>query len=169
MRMPRFRIRTMMIVVAMGALSLWGAMETRRLHRWSSYYRQRAANAQKGETEQRRRIARAVQAIRDLEVLLGENPPKGKDFFRRAIKSLKADIARRPEGVSYYARLRRKYERAARYPWLAVEEDPEEPEWAIRYGWDSVWWDEPQTTRQLNTADEVEEPTPPQQEIGKIP
>jgi hypothetical protein len=29
--------------------------------------------------------------------------------------------------ASYYARLRVKYERAARYPWLAIEPDPQPP------------------------------------------
>jgi hypothetical protein len=33
-----------------------------------------------------------------------------------------------PGHVDYHARLARKYERAARYPWLPVEPDPPEPE-----------------------------------------
>ena len=33
----------------------------------------------------------------------------------------------RPANLAYYARMRDKYERAARYPWMTVEPDPPEP------------------------------------------
>jgi hypothetical protein len=37
------------------------------------------------------------------------------------------DVMLVPEFAEYHARLRRKYEHAARYPWLQVEADPPPP------------------------------------------
>jgi hypothetical protein len=42
-----------------------------------------------------------------------------------------ADVRRR---VDYHAALARKWNRAYRYPWLPVEPDPPEPEWARASG-----------------------------------
>jgi hypothetical protein len=38
------------------------------------------------------------------------------------------DVMLVPEVAEYHARLRRKYEHAARYPWLPVEADPPPPD-----------------------------------------
>ena len=45
-------------------------------------------------------------------------------FLRRGC----SNIAPQPSRASYHEELQLKYERAARFPWLAVEPDPPEPD-----------------------------------------
>lgn len=87
MRLPKFRVRTLLIIVAIVGLICGG-----------------------GETLRRRR-ANFRQEAHDL----------------RWAEYVEWHGERRPNVAEYYNRLARKYEYAARYPWLPVAPDPPEP------------------------------------------
>jgi hypothetical protein len=113
MRMPRFRftVRRMMVAVAivgflLGAAAMWRIAASRGA---SAAYHAREAEFSR----------RSLKDYRDGRVTL-----RGTLTDREA-----ARIARRLERIApYHDVLARKYERAARYPWLPVEPDPPEPE-----------------------------------------
>jgi hypothetical protein len=100
MKVPRFRlsIRRMMIVVAIVAACFWGSASIRRRGRFSDMARIW------GNTE---------AAL--CETAQGSVPgPHGDPAYNRVL-------------AEYSGKMRMKYERAARYPWLPVEPDPPEP------------------------------------------
>jgi hypothetical protein len=72
--------------------------------------------------EHRRRIFELQQHIaRQLEVKAGVDDPRHCFYPHR----LSVELAR---NIEYCNRLKVKYERAARYPWLSVKPDPRAPE-----------------------------------------
>ncbi len=107
MRWPRvrFRVRSMMVVVAIVALSMWARfqVEARRNH-FSQLVR----------SFFEKRVAASAFAY---------SGPGGAVMERLA----KADGERRAEASAYYTGLIQKYERATRYPWLPVAPDPPKP------------------------------------------
>ena len=105
MRPPRFRLRSMMILVAVLALSLSAAVLWRR-------------------REHYRRLAEAY-ALTEMVLRVDSNMARGSAAF--PLLDLSESMDRNARQADYYARLRRKYERAARRPWLPVEADPPEP------------------------------------------
>lgn len=141
MRMPRFTIRRMMVGVAVVAVLVWSVIEARRLHRLSKYYRERAQSAANGEIGQQRVIADRAKTIRWCQEALPTAPPQAREAIKQVIRANERDMARRPVGIAYYVELKRKYERAARYPWLPVANDPEIPEMVIQHGWNGMWSD----------------------------
>ena len=107
MRLPRFRfrftVRRLMVAVAIVAVVIGIGVEVaRRRGRYT-------------------RLARQHAVVRDeLHKFLMIVPPSASvEFFgdRKAIAAL----------VGYHGRMKEKYERAARDPWLPVEPDPPEP------------------------------------------
>lgn len=104
MRAPRFRLRTLMLAVAIVAVALAADV----------CYRRHAAFGLRAE--QCRRGASAAymseQAAR-LRNRFDHDPRTTAAFFQRA---------------EYYEALGAKYQRAARYPWLPVAPDPPPPE-----------------------------------------
>ena len=133
MRWPRFRLRTLMIALAAVALLVWVGIEAQGLRRLSKRYQQQALWAQGEEAAQRRIVVLKKQFILRLEAELLVQP-KQRRIIEAEKMALVQDIARRPEGIAYFAQLKRKYERAARYPWLPVADDPDPPDWAIAHG-----------------------------------
>jgi hypothetical protein len=120
-RMPRFRIRTMMAVVLGVALLFWGGTEGRRLYRLSRYYSQRAA-------EDRQQEAAHLDTLHLLEAD-GFRAEEDGTYSEKLAQSLVIGFYERcVKRIPYHARQRQKYERAARYPWLPVEPDPPMPE-----------------------------------------
>lgn len=112
MRMPSFRVRTLMIAVAAAAVatavvSLWSR---------STEFARMAAICGLNEAKA---TARAKSATRALA-----RDPKGP-------AALPWRQSGEPEHshaqIFRYRALRQKYLRAARYPWLAIEPDPPEP------------------------------------------
>lgn len=125
MRMPRFRIRTLMIAVAVVAVLTACAAGAWRLNRLSRYYRSQAAILSHAEK-------RATEGLKDQEEELA-SIAKRDPLARAKLKDFE-DVARHCAGqyaalAEHAAALKLKYERAARYPWLPVEPDPPEPEW----------------------------------------
>ncbi len=112
MRLPRVTVRRLMILVAIAGLLLaagraWNLRADYLLR--ASYHESRA---------------------RILEVIRDRGEPsyfRPADRSRPALDRAEAD-RRHAASVAYHEALRRKYEAAARRPWLPVEPDPPGPE-----------------------------------------
>jgi hypothetical protein len=115
MRLPRvrFTIRGMMVAVAVAAGLMAGSIGLARLRLLSSDYRARAEQ-HAGIEETLRHIIASDESDTPVDISPGAGL-RSRRFTARAV-------------ADYEAALRRKYERAARYPWLRVEPDPLEPE-----------------------------------------
>jgi hypothetical protein len=99
--MRRFSIRTLMALVAIAGLIMAGVMLVKR----SSEFR---ASAEEQADAEMMSIAYADEA--------------------RGERGDPQRVARGEQMAAYHRKLRAKYERAARYPWLSVEPDPPIPE-----------------------------------------
>jgi hypothetical protein len=102
MRLPHFRVRTLMLAVAIVALLAWGA----RLGTRSLIYYRLATTYGAHEREWR------YMAARD----------RGTTTRTRSVSAVWG-----PEIADYYAPLARKYRRAMWRPWAAVAPDPPAP------------------------------------------
>ena len=100
MRPPRFRLRTLLVAVAVVAVVLGFVCWKREMERRAYVYQRRAFY----------HLVRGFDGVRD---------------WIRARRS--PEVHRR---VVYHDALAKKWHRAWRYPWLPVEPDPPEPEWA---------------------------------------
>jgi hypothetical protein len=112
MRMPRvrFTVRRLMIAVAVAALLLGGDV----LWRKRAGYLARA-NVEAASEMQSRALIKVYESAIETSAA-----PSVADGYRHWV-----EVHR--EEADYHGRLRRKYERAARYPWLPVEPDPRWP------------------------------------------
>jgi hypothetical protein len=127
MRLPHFRLRALMIAVAVLGLTLGGAIEAVRLARLSRSYRDRAAFHAAIEESYRGTAARygdghKVKGFRASADRHGD----GDDVMY----SMSADARMVPvrDIIDSQVKMRLKYEHAARYPWLPVGPDPPGPE-----------------------------------------
>ncbi len=95
MRWPRFRVRTLLVLVVLAGVSIGGCVLWQR----SVEYRRRADGyADPGY----------------IGFMTGWSPAEVERY----------NVARK----AYFAEMARKYDRAARYPWLPVAPDPPPPE-----------------------------------------
>ena len=102
MRRPHFRVRTLMVVVAVVALLVWGTMIGLRsygYYRLARYYSFQERGWREGAARARGNPAQA----RTVEAVYG------------------------PQMVEYYAPLAAKYRRAMWRPWMPVAPDPHAP------------------------------------------
>jgi hypothetical protein len=109
MRFPRMTTRRWMVVVAVVALSFVGEQTRRRAARFRLLAQ---------------RHAKIESSLRTIAARLSLMKPSS---YRQLCGQMSRVVRMSPELVEYHAALRLKYERAARYPWLAVELDPPEP------------------------------------------
>ena len=108
MRLPRYRLRTLLIAVSVAALGM-GTIEGLAQRR-ESYLRQAAHHRELSND------ARLYAMSIDRRYLhWGPSEPERREM---------AAYERRSD---HYAALQAKYERAARYPWLPIEPDRPEP------------------------------------------
>lgn len=131
MRLPRFRIRTTMIVVAVVALFVWVGIEVPRRERLSQYYRAKATAVSKSEGMYRS-LSRALDWSKRIEDATSRHAARNGKLTESGAEDIQAAAVARTEDflapkIEYFARLKQKYEHAARYPWLSVEPDPPEP------------------------------------------
>ncbi len=106
MRVPRMTTRRWMVGVAVVALAM-GAEKLRRLSRTYAFLAACHAGARTSQ----------VEFVRDCD---------GFDTSdREAVAEMIAQFRRH---IPWHAALARKYQHAARYPWLPVEPDPPMPE-----------------------------------------
>jgi hypothetical protein len=100
--------RRWMIVVAVAALIMTRAEVRRR----QNEFQRLAAHHKK---ERSLIVAGRGRKSGDIEIWLRHDPSKNSWRLSSVWKAV------------YHSRMREKYERAARYPWLPVEPDPPEP------------------------------------------
>jgi hypothetical protein len=111
---PRFRLRTLLVAVAVAAVAM-GAMLM--LQRAAAYRRLAERHA---ERERMHRDSAAL-ATAEAEDLAERGSADGAALWRERVDDNAAKAARSAE-------LSRKYLHAAAHPWLAVEPDPPPPE-----------------------------------------
>lgn len=111
MKLPRCRVRTMMVVVAVAGLGVFGVQMARRRTALSARAAT-CAQAQKVDKiwkeKYRRRLADCSPGAE----------PNVHDLRRYSLFSRR---------LAHYTALKAKYEHCARYPWLPVAPDPPEP------------------------------------------
>jgi hypothetical protein len=112
MHMPRLRLRALMIAVAILALLAFGESMRRRRERYLGLAAGHAAMEWVRAT--RVRAARATPPVG-----IGGSGASLLDLGGTDLEAVEQATA----FAKYHAAMRRKYERAARYPWLAVEPD----------------------------------------------
>lgn len=135
---PRYRIRTIMIVVAICGFMTCAGIEGRKLYRLSRYYRSIALTFAATESAENRNF---VLSNREMARLNAEGAAiaafegGGQDLsvaeqevrrIKKKANKFQVDSAtlyhdETARSAERAARLRRMYERAARYPWLRVE------------------------------------------------
>ena len=115
MRLLRLRIsvRLLMAIVAVVAATLGGFVEYRRLNRIAAEYRAKAEE-HAGVERTLRTVVEQTGPKSPVDISPGPGL-RSRRFTAKAVADLEA-------------RLVRKYERAARYPWLSVAPDPAMPD-----------------------------------------
>lgn len=117
MRFRRLNIRSIMTIVAVVALTIAasGWMKHARAYRDNAWWHAVRAERLRTDLPRLEEIHRYDQSHPDeLRLLCGSAP-----------RALSPERAR--SSIAYHESLRRKYEHAARYPWLGVEPDPPPP------------------------------------------
>jgi hypothetical protein len=117
---PRYTLRWMMVAVAIAGIGLGGY----RMHR----HRLRSLERARSYAESERYCSfmwSEVSAYPNFRWPGDHRPPSSPEELRKAEEVAHSSWERK---IDYHANLRRKYERAARYPWLPVAPDPPEPE-----------------------------------------
>ena len=128
MKWFRFRVRTLMLAVAILALLL-GGIEAVKLNRLAGAYRKRAAYYAGAETQARKAVqfwtANAARCRSRSETA---HNFAGRLAFRGTAALSEKDARDCTILAEHNARLRHKWERAAARPWLPVAPDPPPPE-----------------------------------------
>lgn len=134
----RFTVRRMMVAVAILGVAIWGAQQLAALVYWRADALERALRYGVRESEFRASAAaqaRIAEGARQKARLIRESArPSARDSVD-ALAAKDEEEARVYDEFSaeskdmedYFGALRRKHERSARYPWLAVEPDPPRP------------------------------------------
>jgi hypothetical protein len=122
--MPRFTVRRLMVAVAIVGIIGGGYLEVVRLARLSEYYWGRAIKFRRLESmgEFTSGMTPAEWQAHCEEI---DRMNRVSGMFQAA-RGYPPELARRL--IAYAAAMIRKYERAARYPWLPVEPDPPWPQ-----------------------------------------
>jgi hypothetical protein len=116
-RLPRFRIRTLILAVAVAAVVVAGKIEVPRLRQLRDSYVAKATYHSQLATVHRSRV-------RSLDQQLATNVAMQTETWRVGTKRLRDGFARL---AAYDGSLAAKYERAASYPWITLEPDPPRP------------------------------------------
>ena len=133
---PRFRLRTLMVAVAVVGLGIAAERLRERSRRFAEFARNNASQAASCDRTGREAEAMAAALLAGLI----KPPPRVLDALKRDLKTgddsvaaarwagmQRQGAARMARYVAYYSALQRKYERAARHPWLPVPPDPPRP------------------------------------------
>jgi hypothetical protein len=113
MRLPRMTTRRWMIAAAVVAVMLAAA----------AFFRRHLSLRERGDYHARREgdLASRARVLEQLALDFADRIPETAAQWR-AYAACEAEIG------AWHARLKEKYRHAARYPWLAIEPDPPEPE-----------------------------------------
>jgi hypothetical protein len=153
LRRPRLTIRLIMFVILVLGLLLGGGIYAHRLARRSAHYRQ-VAKAHAAEEQGLRRLIAAQEQVlvaqkevaagcsRSAEQFCDRDPWFGDERLRKKTLDFYVEQARWWEWqlgrtarhienmnavAAHYSMLKKKYERAAAYPWETLPPDPPEP------------------------------------------
>ena len=116
---PRFRLRTLLVVVAAVAVAIWTEMTWRR---WADYRHLAAFHAARerscllGIADAERVLARAEQATY-----------RSRKTYEHFVAIYAEELRAARASARAHAGLRRKYERACRTPWIRVAPEPSRP------------------------------------------
>jgi hypothetical protein len=135
---PQFTIRLLMVFVAIVGATLAVMMTGSRLTRRAERFRQRARLLLAQERNMRRFLDLQLQTIEshksvrnmyaDIVHKMDKSGPwRGAAQYDRAILQIELEAQFSRELVTYYWRLKQKYERAAFRPWESVAPDPQMP------------------------------------------
>jgi hypothetical protein len=127
---PRFTVRRLMLVIALAGAGAWGV----KMWRLSREHAGRAQSASANESFYHWMSERSIQNATLCEELAARMPyedAERRDRFvvlmqQRALES-REDAAKWRAEAEHYAASARKYDRAARYPWLGVGPDAPAP------------------------------------------
>ena len=130
-----------MIVVAIVGLTLFGSITAMRMGSRANIYRSRALTWRMEEREQRKHLVVCRKEVEDgvrTASNLRDNPRRNHVFevvelARRIAGNAiwwRANVAHTEEMLAYSTMMSRKYERASRYPWLAIAPDTPQPYWS---------------------------------------
>jgi uncharacterized protein (TIGR03067 family) len=128
MRLPCFRLRTLLVAVALAALICGGLALQRRRATFLARAQAQAVDLRRWTT-----FAGAASSIarmfRDMEVQSRESPnnPELREEILEGLRYYEASDDEDRRRIAYHAALKARYERAARYPWLIVPPDPPPP------------------------------------------
>ena len=127
MRLPRLKIRTLMILVALVAVLIGAGVEGTRLWWVSVSYRAEASAASNFEKFSRQLLLTKESSF------MRYSEAMALDYWEEAERELSHYLNCGPtalivKNINYYHFLRVKYERAASHPWEYVAPDPPEPD-----------------------------------------
>ncbi|MGE3822406.1 MAG: hypothetical protein AB7I30_23575 [Isosphaeraceae bacterium] len=114
----RWRVRTLMVAVAITAMVL-GAAIGLYAERRRSYYRLRVESLAWGEADVVERIAERLQAAREAEA----RGPEG----RKDAEDARLEAEWLAKLAAWHVKLERSYMRAVEHPWEALPPDPSPP------------------------------------------
>jgi hypothetical protein len=122
MRLPRFRftIRAFMIAIAATTFLVVGGIQARKWLEWREVCLYVAGDHARRESEQRQKLADAATARSEGFKGWGDRRAEAD-----TIVPMIEDLAR--ARLDFHARMRLKWEHAARRPWQDVADDPKEP------------------------------------------
>lgn len=138
MRLPQIRIKLWrsMIVIAIVAVLIWGE----KMRRLRAEYLERAAAYKREADFWHLGVKKSEDGVASTKASLAEHGREAADvvkdpavrrnaeafaeFDRWTLNHALADLHKRTTYYNEAARLERKYERAARYPWFPVSFDP---------------------------------------------
>ena len=120
---PRLTVRRLMIAVALAGVALGGWIELGRLRRLGAEYADLAEDFRQSVISEMRGDVSRDQWVARWRWVEERNRGGGRLYFRQP---LPPEVCR--ARAAYFERLRAKYDRASRFPWLAVEPDPRMPD-----------------------------------------
>ena len=129
MRAPRLRftVRWLMLAVGLAVVAVGGGVWGYRMWRLSNAYEGKAQFYK--TVEENLRMVGAIHRRGAIapEELMAEYAAQGMPTSNPNAARHSEEAAHNATKAAYFADLVRKYERAARYPWLGVEPDPPVP------------------------------------------
>ena len=141
MRLPRYRLRTLMIAVAVVGVASWAVVERRRQIHLASIYLARAADHARAELTHSQMLRRFAEEEREALArakTIGSKQPRSagdRESLRQITEEnnglldrIRARLAFHARLYDYHSRMRRKYDDASSRPWSSVAPDPPPPE-----------------------------------------
>jgi hypothetical protein len=123
-----------MIAVALSALAIYATIWDLRTSRLARHYASKSAEYEQAESTFQSHYADALANLEDLDERRRAESDQHfaltverREFHQKAAAEIREYVAKLARKAAHYSSLKRKYEHAARYPWLSVAPDPPEP------------------------------------------